>query len=98
ITQSAADAFGDPYIEPLSDQKVDAPCNASPRFNWGPVVVKKDELTRRIRLWGSRRSRPEKDMLAVAKIDVRQTNRWGRPTRFVVTDVRGNGYVLTGEE
>src|SRR4029078_7850911 len=98
ITQSAADAFGDPYIEPLSDQKVDAPCNASPRFNWGPVVVKKDELTRRMRLWGSRRTRPEKDMAAVAKIDVRQTNRWGRPTRLVVPDAPGHSYVLHREE
>jgi len=98
ITQSAADAFGDSYIPPLSDQDVQSLCNASTRFSWGPVVIRKDELTRRLRLFGARRDRPEKDLATIAQVDVLQTNRYGRPVRFVVTDVRGQRYSLSGEE
>ena len=50
ITQSATDAFGDPYIPPLSDQNVQNLCNASPRFNWGPIVIAKSELTSEVNL------------------------------------------------
>lgn len=98
VSQSAADAFGDSYVEPLSDQSVNSLCNASPRFNWGPVIVGKDELTRRFRAWGARKGRPEKDMAPVSRIDIQATNRWGRPTRFLVTDARGTRYSCTGEE
>ena len=98
ISQSAADAFGDLYIEPLSDQNNGATCSMSPRFNWGPVTIKKDELTRRFRAYGLRRGKPEKDMAQVARIDIQATNRWGRPTRFVVTDIRGAKYSWSGEE
>ncbi len=103
ITQSAADAFGDAWIAPLSDQNNQSLCSASPRFNWGPVVVAKEELTRRFRLWGARRGdpgrpRPEANMAALSRIDLQFLNRFGRPTRFLITDVRGNRYSLSGEE
>ncbi len=98
ISQSAADAFGDAYIEPLSDQNVRSLCSASPRFNWGPVAVSKTELTRRFRLWGQRRDRPERNMATVSRVEVQATNHWGRPTRFVITDARGTRYSWTGEE
>src|SRR5438876_2575879 len=54
ISQSAYDAFGEPYLEPLGEQNVGALCNAAPKFNWGPIVLNKDELTRRIKTWGER--------------------------------------------
>ncbi|MGH7213802.1 MAG: SpoIID/LytB domain-containing protein, partial [Tepidisphaeraceae bacterium] len=98
ITQSAADAFGDAYLPPLSDQNNHSLCNASPRFNWGPVAIRKEELGRRIRLWGERRGRPEKNIATISRIDVQAQNRWGRPTRFVITDARGLRYSLGGEE
>jgi len=98
ISQSAIDAFGDDYIPPLGDQNVKSLCSASPRFNWGPIVVRKDELTRRFRIFGQRKDRPEKKMEAVTRIDIQQTNRWGRPTRFIVTDVKGARFSWTSEE
>jgi stage II sporulation protein D len=98
ISQSATEAFGDPYIPPLSDQDVHAACRASPRFNWGPVVIDKTELTRRFVLFGQRRDRPEKNMGPIDRIDIQDHNRWGRPTRFLVSDTRGNKFSLTGEE
>jgi stage II sporulation protein D len=99
VTQSVTDAFPrETYIEPLSDQYNGSLCNASPRFNWGPVVVRKDELTRLFRLFGQRRNGPEKNMALVARIQIDAVNRFGRPVRFRVVDVKGNQYSWSGEE
>jgi stage II sporulation protein D len=98
ISQTATEAFGDTYIPPLSDQDVHAACRASPRFNWGPVVIDKTELTRRFILYGRNRNRPEQNMSTVDRIDIQNTNRWGRPVRFLITDVRGNRFSMSGEE
>ncbi len=98
VTQSALDAFGESWIAPLSDQTNHTDCNASPNFNWGPVVIRKDELTRRFRIWANRTQRAEKAMAPLASIAVQQFNRFGRPTRFLVTDAKGAQYSLSGEE
>jgi stage II sporulation protein D len=98
ISQAAADAFGDPYIPPLSDQDVHAACRASTKFNWGPIVVDKAELTKRFVAFGQRRDRPERNMGPIAQITAQAHNRFGRPVRFLVQDTRGNRFSLTGEE
>lgn len=98
ITQSAADAFNEGYSEPLSDQNSRALCNASPRFNWGPVTIKKEELTRRFRAWGAKRDHPIKNIAAVSEVAIQACNVWGRPTRFQVTDAKQNRYSLSSEE
>jgi stage II sporulation protein D len=98
VTQSAADAFGDKYIEPLSDQNTKGLCNASPRFSWGPVVIKKDEMCRRFKLWGLHRGSPIKDLQGISDIQIQAQNVYGRPTRFQITDTHGTRYSLSGEE
>ena len=99
IGQSARDALGDADIPPLAAKYVGTLCNISERFNWSqPVVLSKDELTRRIRAWGKRRDRPEKDMGKLAKIEIAESNRFNRPIRFQLTDERGARYSLTSEE
>jgi stage II sporulation protein D len=98
IGQSAADALGEADIPPLGERNVGSLCNSSPRFNWPPVVLRKDDLTRRVRAWGAKRNRPEKDMAMIARLEIAQPNRFGRPVRFVITDVRGAQYSLSGEE
>jgi stage II sporulation protein D len=98
VGQSATEAFGDADIPPLREKNVGALCNASPRFNWGPIVIKKDELTRRIRSWGAKKNRPEKDMGTVMRIDIAAVNHYQRPVRFVITDSRGLQYSESGEE
>ena len=97
-TMSSADAFNEPSIKPLSARYVGPVCIASPRFNWGPVVIPKPELTRRFRLWGGIRGHALKDVGEVAAVEVLTANQFGRPTRFVVTDARGVKYALSGEE
>ncbi|HEX2971866.1 MAG TPA: SpoIID/LytB domain-containing protein [Tepidisphaeraceae bacterium] len=97
ITQSSMHAFKEQYSDVLSEQYVGALCSASPRFTWPAVTVRKDELTRRIRIW-SRGARPEKDIGMVRSVDIEQRNRFGRPVRYTILDDRGVRYSLTGEE
>lgn len=97
ISQSAADAFGDRWSEPLSDQVDQGLCSASPRFNWGPIVVPKAELTRRIVKWGTDRGNPIARMGALTRIDA-EANRWGRPVRYYLTDNKNVRYMLRSEE
>jgi len=98
VTASASDVFNEPDVRPLSARYVGPLCNASPRFNWGPVVLAKSDVTRRMRLWGAGRQHPLKDVAEVERIDVLKINPHGRPTRFLVTDARGTQYALSGEE
>jgi SpoIID/LytB domain protein len=98
ITVSAADCFNEPYIPPLSDQNNHSLCSAAPRFNWGPITISKQTLTQRIRAWGKSRGKPEQNLSSLARVDIHTINRWGRPTRFVITDAAGNKYSLTCEE
>jgi stage II sporulation protein D len=98
VSQSAADAFGKPFLEVLQEQNNHAICNAAPRFTWGPVVIGKQELTRRFRAWGNYKKRPEKDMTTITEVVVQAGNVFGRPTRFLVTDSRKLGYSLLAEE
>lgn len=98
VTQSAADAFADPYLPPLGERQVGAVCSASTRFTWGPVVVMKDELTRRFQAWGAAKGRPEAGMGLIRGIEIEARNRFQRPVRYRVTDVGGNQYILRSEE
>ncbi len=98
VTQSAADAFGDPASPPLSDQLIGPCCVESPHFNWGPVVIQKSELSRRIRAWATNHQRAERDIGQVTRVDVQFANQFGRPTRFVVSDDRGTRYSFTSED
>ena len=98
VTQSATDAFGEPYIVPLSDQNVRGLCSTSPRYNWDPVEMSKDELTRRLRLYGQKRTRGEANMATVAKLDIQSLNRFNRPIRFVAIDINDVRYSLSAEE
>ena len=105
VTQAAADAFpGEPYIPPLAEQSHGDCCNASKYFNWGPITISKAELTRRFHVWAQRQSQengralPEVNMAAVYRIDVQQLNRYGRPNRVLVTDMRGIQYSWPAEQ
>ena len=98
ISQSAYDAFGDPSIPPLADQNRGPACAESTKFNWGPILIPKSEITRRVRAWGAWKKAPEKDIGPIARIEIHQTSRFGRPIGFYVTDARGMRYSLTAEQ
>jgi stage II sporulation protein D len=98
VGQSVTDAFNEEPTPPLVEQSVGGLCNMSPKYNWPPVVLTKTELTRRVRSWGAKRNRPEKDMAMIQRLDVSHINQFGRPVRFIITDARGNRFSLSGEE
>jgi stage II sporulation protein D len=100
VTQSASDAFGIAAIPPLMSHPEPECGKASPYFNWGPISVSREELTRRVRLWGQRRSpqRPEEEMSLITNVELAGLNPYGRPTKFKVTDDRGTQYILSAEE
>lgn len=98
IGQSAYDAFGDANIAPLAAQNHGSCCVESPKFNWGPLVIPKGEITRRMRAWGVWKKQPLKDMGPVMKIEIQAVNQFGRPIRFTITDARGQRYSLKGEQ
>ena len=98
ISQSASDAFADAPSEPLSDQDRGSCCAQSPKFNWAPISIPKAEITRRIRAWGNWKKQPQKDIGAVVRIEIEQTNRFGRPIRFFVFDARGYRYSMRAED
>jgi stage II sporulation protein D len=98
IGQSAADAFGDPPSVPLSAQAVGTLCSESPRYSWPTITLTKTELTRRLKLYGQKHNRPEKDMAPLNRLDIAAMNTLGRPVKFVATDAHGRRYNYTGEE
>jgi stage II sporulation protein D len=99
-TQSAAQAFNEPYSDALAEQGVGTLCAASPRYTWGPVVVGKEELTRRFRAWGANpiRNNALKNIGPIRSIDIAAWNSAGRPVRYRVIDARGYVYTLGSEE
>jgi stage II sporulation protein D len=92
------DVFNEPAIAPLQGQIVGTLCGASPRFRWGPVTVPKAELTRRFRKFGQNRGNPIQNMADLDRIEIAAINQVGRPTRYEVTDARGNRFRLSSEE
>ena len=98
VTQSAASAFGEPVFEPLSEQNIGPRCSASPRFSWPDVVVSRSEVTRRLRAWAVNNKEPQASIGEVLRIDILSSNSFGRPSSFVVTDVRGLRYRLGCED
>jgi stage II sporulation protein D len=98
VTQSNVDAFGEEPVAPLVEQYVGPICAESPRYSWPEMVVRKDELTRRFRAWGTRHGQPESTMGPLTAIDIAAVNRFGRPSRFFLTDARGYRYSLSSED
>ncbi len=91
-------AFNEPPIDALSAQALGELGKASSRFHWDAFAVNKDELTRRLRLWGERRGHPVAKMAMIDTIVVASANQHGRPTRYELTDARGNRFSMIPEE
>jgi stage II sporulation protein D len=98
IGQNPADAINEPYHPALHEQNVGDLCKASPRFNWGPITLTRTEITRRLKLWGKRNGRSEERISRVMRIDKTHQNSLGRPVRYMITDVSGTKYSLSGEQ
>jgi stage II sporulation protein D len=105
VSAAAFDAFpGEPYVQPLSEQFRGTCCSASKYFNWGPIVIRKDELAKRFHAWADHRAKilghdiPEAKIAGVYRIDLDKVNRYGRPQRILVTDTNGVQYSWPAEQ
>ncbi len=96
--QSAAEAFGDPAIPPLSATSAGSLCSGSPRFTWPAVTISKTDLTRRIQHYAFLHNMPEKDIALITSINVMSVNAVGRPVLFTITDARNRRFAIVGEE
>ena len=98
VAASAADVFNEPATPPLSAHNNGRTCAISPKFSWPAVAFSKAELTRRIRAWGTKQGRAEATLPGVRTIEIASLNAFGRPRSFVLTDMRGQQYLLTAEQ
>ena len=98
VTNNVNDVFPEPLIPPLQAMYNGATCAISPRYNWGPVTLKKTDLTRRLREWGVKTGLPEAKLPGLATIEIASTNAFGRPQRFILTDTTGQRYSVTAEQ
>jgi stage II sporulation protein D len=98
IGQSVTDGFGESELAPLRAQRRGNLCAQSTKFNWGPIVIPKAEITRRVKAWGAARKQPLKDIGPVTRIDVQAANEFGRPVRFIIADTGGKRFLLRGEQ
>lgn len=96
LSASGVDVFDD--STPTLKEHVNDGCSEAPRFRWPEVVIRKDELTRRIRIWGERNKMSIASMAKLKSIDVLGRNAVGRPNRFAVTDETGKRYALDAEQ
>lgn len=100
VPQSGFDAFGMSDIPPLAAHAGENWGHLSPHYNWGPLTVSKEELTRRIRTWAARKTpvRAIVGLTMVNSVEVAALNPYGRPRTFKVTDANGTIYLLAAEE
>ena len=98
VTLGVESAFNEPASKALSAQSLDDLSSASKFHRWDPVVLSKEELTRRVKGWGERRGHAIKRIGRVHELHVAATNEFGRPTRFEIVDTRQNRYSLIPEE
>jgi stage II sporulation protein D len=102
-TISNQDVFGEPLTGPFTPRVVGPRCDISSgpyksRFNWGPIVVSRTELARRMSGWGKLKNQPIAKLQGIKRLAVQQSNAAGRPTQFVAEDLRGTSYVLSAEQ
>jgi stage II sporulation protein D len=103
ITTSANEVFGEPAIAPFTPKSVGTRCDISAgpykaRYTWGPVVISRTELLRRLRLWGRSAGHPLKDATGIRRIEVARANAAGRPVQYAVEDARNVRHLISAEQ
>jgi stage II sporulation protein D len=96
LTASGIDVFDDPT--PTLKEHVSDGCTEATRYRWPEVVIKKEELTRRIKVWGERNKMSIANMAKIRSIEIAGRNSVGRPSKFWVTDEAGKRFNLDAEQ
>ncbi len=98
VTLGVDDAFNQVPVPALAAQNLGDAGRLSGRFEWDPVLVSKQELTRRMKTWATGRNHPMKNMQQLHELRILTTNAFGRPNGFEAIDTLGNRYALSAEE
>ncbi|MEM1011053.1 MAG: SpoIID/LytB domain-containing protein [Planctomycetota bacterium] len=98
VTLGVDDAFNQPPVTALSAQTLGDAGRLSGRFEWDPVLVSKEELTRRMTAWGKANEHPIRSMRRLHELNIISRNAHGRPNAFEAIDTVGNRYALSAEE
>lgn len=84
-------------VAPLQAKERTIYCQASPYYRW-EITRGDDDVSARIRAWGSSNGNEIKRMGRIRKAEVVRANRLGRPAEFKITDDRGNTYRIGAEQ
>jgi peptidoglycan hydrolase-like amidase len=98
VSASSSDAFKETAIPPLEPKYNGSTCSISTRYNWGPIVLTKTELSRRARAWGAKSGHALASAPGIASIEIGAANAFGRPRSYVVTDTTGQQYSVSSEQ
>ena len=96
VTASGADLFDDDT--PALAAHVSDGCSDAPRYRWPEFAIRKDELTRRIKVWAGRTNNAIAGIGRVRSVEIAARNGLGRPVRFAVVDDGGRRVELPAEQ
>jgi SpoIID/LytB domain protein len=82
---------------PLQGRAREFACQGSPLFQWR-VERPKDELVRRLAIFGERNSLPIRRIRDLARVEVSRANETGRPAEYRLIEPDGTWYMLKAEE
>jgi len=102
-SQNAVDAFStkDPIntIACLNTARnVGMNCKDSPKFSWPDLVIKKEELARRLKAWGAKEKHEIEQLGTLKSIEISSFNKANRPAQFEVIDANGRRFKLKSEQ
>lgn len=101
--QNAVDAFGTKNpVNALAclntPRNTGNNCQDSPKFSWPDLVIKKDELARRLRAWATKENHELIQLATLSSIEITAMNRANRPAQFEVVESSGRRYRLKSEQ
>lgn len=101
-SQDPFDARGDMPVGPLSARnltpwEITANC---PKFYWGPLTIRKADVTRAVQAWGMRNELPYLTALGpIQKVTITRRNpTTGRPVELALIDIAGRSAPIRAEE
>jgi SpoIID/LytB domain protein len=100
-SQDPFEAWGDASLGVLRARSLgDVDRISEDKFNWGGMVLSKSDITRCVQAWGRRNEVPYLAAMGpIRSVVVGKRNATtGRPSEFLLTDVRGTAVPMRAEE
>jgi stage II sporulation protein D len=85
-------------MQPLRGRPHGGWCSGSPKFRWGPINRRADNLSRRLVVWGAATGHSIARLDTIRQIGASYVNQAGRPVRFTIIDNKGQKFELGPEQ